>query len=119
MRRVSGRSTGRPAGRKAAVTDTAGRYFLHIPGPVSLFVGVDTLTDLYGDGITEELTPPASVQIWGWGGATATGASIVVPFGGEIAYCPAASRQSNGFWGCAVTPTVCESREHQLTLTPS
>jgi hypothetical protein len=82
------------------------------------FIGVDTYTDLYGDGITEELTSPASVQIWGWGGAPATGPSIVVPFGGEIAHCPAAVRKPNGFWGCSVTPTVCSSQEHQLTLTP-
>ena len=88
-------------------------------GVAGNFVGVDTDSDWSANGILEELTPTTSVQIWGWGGATATGPSIVVPFWAEISYCPVGiDKLANGAWQCPVTPARCRSEQHQLTLTP-
>ena len=88
-------------------------------GVAGNFVGVDTDTDWAPNGILEELTPTTSLQIWGWGGAVSTDRSISVPFRAELSYCPVGiDKLANGVWRCPVTPTRCQSDEHQLTLTP-
>ena len=77
-------------------------------------MGFDTDSDL-SQGIVEELTPTTSVFIWGWGGATAPDFPVVVPFNGEISYCPVGVTGAGGITRCPA-PVSCASAEHVLTL---
>jgi hypothetical protein len=109
----------RPTLFRATPSGSSFLSFRLFAGVSGNFVGFDTDSDLSADGIVEELTSTTSVQIWGWGGAIVMGPVVVVPFWGDVSYCPVAiQKASNGFWRCPVTPVRCSSEEHHLTLTP-
>jgi hypothetical protein len=73
--------------------------------------------DFDGIGIAEEISPSTFVSIVGSGGTRVTGPQIVVPLDGWFEYCPGPGA-GPGFYRCAVTPVMCRSTNHRLTLTP-